>query len=203
MKKLVWLLVALLISTAAYAEVKFDISVFENSGKYDIEFDDMNDTGEITPKDGGLIFGTPTEPDSDEGMILGTLDIKMLEGEPPVIRLGIFYIGEDWIFTDKAILKPADTRYTFEVDPNTDVNDGKVYEQFALVITDENISMIEDIANGNIASIRCRLSGKRDVDFNLVVNPDAFSDIYDLYLESGAPDNDFSKIKVVFPCEIK
>ena len=197
------ILVVLLATTTALAEIRFDISGFESSGKYDIEFDDMNDTGEIAPKEGGGLLGFPTADESDDGLIVGSFDIKFVEDLPPLMRLSLYYEGEDWIFTDHVILKPADTRYTFEVDRNTKVSGGKVYEGFVVVFTDESIAMVRDIVENGVPSVRCRLDGERDVDLNLLIDLDTLTDMYNLYVESGALENDFSKIKLAFPCAIK
>lgn len=204
MKKLISFLVLFILTVIpALADINFDISVFENSGNYDIEFDDMDDTGTIQPKEGNIIMGMPTDGEDDEGALFGYADIRITEGQPPVIRLSLLYIGEEWIFTDDVILKPADTRYTFEVNRSTDVDGGKIYESFTIVITDENISLIKDIAESNTGLIRCRLAGDRDVDLNLIIDPSMMSEMYELYVASGALNNDFSKIKLVFPCTVK
>ena len=45
----------LLWSGAALAEIEFDISVFENDPNYEVEFDEMDDTGKMCIRDSALI----------------------------------------------------------------------------------------------------------------------------------------------------
>ena len=205
MKKYCALVIALLlvsiVSVPALA-ITFDISPFENSENYEVEFDEMDDTGEISLVEGGTIIGTTDE--DDEGVILGDFDIKIIEDLPPVLRVTLLYIGEDWIFTDKVIIKPADTRYTFEVNRDTDVNDGKIYEMFTLVMTDESIQMLQDIVDNDVLMVKCRLDGSdRDVDCNLLFNREKLGIFLDDYRASGALNNSFSLIKEMYPCKIK
>lgn len=204
MKKIIAILIiAMLVIPSALAEINFDISVFEEAGLYDIEFDDMDDTGMITLKEGGIYLGLPSDEDASEGFLLGNFGLAIIEGEPPVIGFTMMYSGEDWIFTDKVILKPGDTRYTFEVDPDTDVSDGTIQESFLVVITDESFSLIEDIIESGGTNVRCRLSGDQNVDFEITFDKDVLAAMCEHYKASGALDNDFSTIKRAFPCTIK
>ena len=80
-----------LFSVGVLGDVVFDISAF-NEEDFDIEFDEMDDTGEIKPKEGGAFFGAA---EGDDGLLMGTIDVKIIEGLPPVIRLSFFYMGEE------------------------------------------------------------------------------------------------------------
>lgn len=205
MKKYLAFVVALglafvLTTNGLAAGINFDISVFEDSENYTIEFDDMNDTGEITPVE-SVVCASVTE--DEEGLFIGLFDIKITEDYPPVLRINFMYMGEDWIFVDKVIIKPGDTRYTFEVNRDTDVSGGKVIETFTVVLTDESIQMLQDIVD-NRFNVRCRLDGERDVDFNLVFSSlEGLKMLLDDYRASGALNNDFSLLKIAYPCEIK
>ena len=199
---IVVLVVALmLITLTCSAAINFDISVFENNPMYTVEFDDMDDTGEIDLVEGGTFFGTTQE--DDEGVVLGVLDMKIIEDLPPIIRLQIFYYGEDWVFTDKIIIKPDRLRYTFEVDGDTEVESGKIFESYVIALSDESIGFLKDIADGNIASVQYRLDGDRNVDGQLIFDAAIIKQFYEDYLNSGALNNDFSNIRVSFPCIIK
>lgn len=205
MKRIISLLICMCICivfpTPAFANVEFDISVFENNPAYTVEFDDMNDTGEITPAEGYIILGIA---DDDEGSLLGYFDIKIIENLPPTIRLMFYYIGEDWIFTEKLIIKIGDVRYTFEVDPDTDVEDGKIYEQFAIAITDENYAMLEHICNAeDFDAVRFRLNGDRDVDGYFIFDTEVLHQMCTDYIASGSLENDFSLLSELYPCTIK
>lgn len=193
------LMLCLSVATAM-AEVKFDISVFQNNENYNVEFDEMDDTGEITSTEGNAIFGGSSD---DEGYVIGDVDIKIIENYPPVMRATLLYSGEDWIFTDKVILKPAETRYTFEVSEDTDVSDGKIYESFTLIFTDESIQMIKDMIDADNFIIKMRLDGDRKVDGTLMFDKEKLTQMYNDYLASGALENDFTAIKIEFPCTIK
>lgn len=195
------LLLVSIVSVPALA-ITFDISPFENSTNYEIEFDDMDDTGEISLVEGGMFFGL-MDDEAEEGLLLNTIDIKITENNPPVIRLTFLYIGEDWIFTDKVIVKPADTRYTFEVRRDTDVSDGKIYEMYTLVMTDESIKMLEDIVNNEVSMVKCRLDGDRKVNCSLMFNLEKLAQLLDDYKASGALENSFVAIKTAYPCSIK
>ena len=116
----------------------------------------------------------------------------------------MIFRGEDWVFTDKVILKPADTRYTFDVECDTDVDDGKVYELCMIAFSEESVQMLQDIIDNQVLVVKCRLEGSdRDADFNLVFDVDQVKTILDDYRASGALENDFSMIKKMFPCKIK
>lgn len=195
------LLLVFIVSVPALA-VTFDLSPFENNANYEVEFDEMDDTGEIALVDGGVIFGK-TEED-DEGFLMGDFDIKIIEDFPPVIRVTLLYMGEDWIFTDKVIIKPADTRYTFEVNCDTDIEDGEIFEMATLVLTDESIQMLQDIVDNNLSEVKCRLDGsERDVDFNLSFNVEKLRIFLDDYRASGSLNNSFAAIREAYPCKIK
>lgn len=185
------------------SEIKFDISPFENSDNYTIEFDDMNDTGEITliAEDG---FAVVSILDNDDGVVCGQLDVKIIENVPPVLRASLFYTGEDWIFTNNVIIKTSNARYTFEASRDTEVSRGKVWEYFTLVFTDESIQMLQDIVDSDDHFAKLRLNGSsRDVDGSILFKPELLKVILDDYRASGALDNDFSLIRELCPCKIK
>lgn len=203
MKKIFALLVflALMVFSSALAEINFDISPFENNSNFEVAFDDMNDTCEINCVDEVRFLGVT---EGGDGILMGIPSVKILDGIPPVLRINFFYTGEDWVYTDKVILKPADTRYTFKVDRDTDVVDGNLYESFGVVLTDESVKLFEDIISGGITSIRYRLDGDRDVDGNLLLsNLEVLTDLYNCYKLSGALENDFSVLRQYYPCTIK
>lgn len=187
--------------TTASSEIKFDISPFEDSDKYTIEFDDMDDTGIITLNEGGYITAIF---DNDDGIILGQFDIKITENLPPILRLSFLYAGEDWIFTDNVIIKTANARYSFEVNRDTDVSGGKIYESFTIAFTDESIQMLQDIVDSDDHLVKLRLDGSnRDVDGQIIFTPEQIKAFLDDYRASGALDNDFSLLKELRPCKIK
>lgn len=83
----------LLWSGAALVEIEFDISVFENDPNYEVEFDEMDDTGTIRfaeDSERTNIFMGTTD-DEDDGMLFGVTDA---EGFPPSVRLSILLYGE-------------------------------------------------------------------------------------------------------------
>ena len=187
-------------AATAGAEVKFDISVFENNPDYKVEFDEMDDTGTIESSEGNAVAGAGEDGD---GLKLGSVDIKIIENQPPIMRISLLYMGEDWIFTDKVILKTADKRYAFEVERDTDVSDGKIFESFTLALTDESIQMVKDMIDSDNFMVKMRLDGDRKVDGSLIFNREKLTQMYNDYVVSGALENDFSLVKTVFPCEIK
>lgn len=187
-------------AATAAAEVKFDISVFENNPDYKVEFDEMDDTGTIESSEGNAVVGAGEDGD---GLILGSVDIKIIENQPPIMRISLYYVGEDWIFTDKVILKPADKRYTFEVERDTDVSNGNIFESFTLALTDESIQMVKDMIDSDNFIVKMRLDGDRKVDGSLTFDREKLTQMYNDYVVSGALENDFSLVKTVFPCVIK
>ncbi len=187
-------------AATAAAEVKFDISVFENNPDYKVEFDEMDDTGTIESSEDNAVAG---KVEDDDGLILGSVDIKIVEDLPPIMRICLSYVGEDWIFTDKVILKPADKRYAFEVKRDTDVSNGNIIESFALVLTDESIQMVKDMIDSDNFIVKMRLDGDRKVDGSLIFDREKLTQMYNDYVVSGALENDFSLVKTVFPCVIK
>lgn len=195
----------------AYA-INFDISAFENDPDFTVEFDDMDDTGTISlvRSEDLAMFGAADLlgfcDDNDSGILVASIDIRILEDFPPVIRLSFEYYGEDWCHIDKFIVKPGDTRYTFEVDRDTKVEGGKIYEYFTLVLTPKSIGLIEDLIKGmgTTTPMKFRMDGDRDVNGSLyLTEADKVQKLLDAYIASGALDNDFTKIENSFPCTIK
>ena len=208
LKRLIAVIVTcvLLWSGAALAEIEFDISVFENDPNYEVEFDEMDDTGTIQfaeDSERSNIFMGTTD-DEDDGMVIGFTDIRIAEGFPPSVRLSILYMAEDWAFIDEFIIIAGSNRYTFGVDCEREVlDDGNIMETFVVVLTDESIGLLEDIANSDSLSFSYRLSGDDDVDGDIYFIQDSIGYLYESYVDSGALENDFSLMKTVFSCEIK
>ena len=196
----------LLWSGAALAEIEFDISVFENDPNYQVEFDEMDDTGTIRfaeDSERTNIFMGTTD-DEDDGMLFGVTDIRIAEGFPPSVRLSILYMAEEWAFIDEFIIIAGSNRYTFGVDCEREIlDDGSIMEAFVVVLTDESIGLLEDIANSDSLTCSYRLSGDDDVDGDIYFVQDPIGYLYESYVDSGALENDFSLMKTVYSCEIK
>ena len=196
----------LLWSGAALAEIEFDISVFENDPNYEVEFDEMDDTGTIRfaeDSERTNIFMGTTD-DEDDGMLFGVTDIRIAEGFPPSVRLSILYMAEEWAFIDEFIIIAGSNRYTFGVDREREIlDDGSIMEAFVVVLTDESIGLLEDIANSDSLTCSYRLSGDDDVDGDIYFVQDSIGYLYESYVDSGALENDFSLMKTVYSCEIK
>ena len=208
LKRLIAVIVTcvLLWSGAALAEIEFDISVFENDPNYEVEFDEMDDTGTIQfaedSEQSNIFMGTTD--DEDGGMVIGFTDIRIAEGFPPSVRLSILYMAEDWAFIDEFIIIAGSNRYTFGVDCEREVlDDGNIMETFVVVLTDESIGLLEDIANSDSLTCSYRLSGDDDVDGDIYFVQDSIGYLYESYVDSGALENDFSLMKTVYSCEIK
>ena len=120
-------------AATATAELKFDISVFENNPNYKVELDEMDDTGTIELNAESTILGSVED---DNGAVVGSVDIVFIEDMPPLMRMDLYYVGTEWVFTDNVILKLADRRYTFKANRETSVSGGMIYEACALVLTD-------------------------------------------------------------------
>ena len=137
-------------------------------------------------------------------MVAGVADIRIIENAPPVVRLSILYIAENWAFIDEFIIIAGSNRYTFAVDCEREVLDGgNIAEAFVIALTDESIGLLEDIANSDSLSFSYRLSGDDDVDGDIYFIQDSIGYLYESYVDSGALENDFSLMKPVFSCEIK
>ena len=195
----------LLWSGAALAEIEFDISVFENDPNYEVEFDEMDDTGTIRfaeDSERTNIFMGTTD-DEDDGMLFGVTDIRIAEGFPPSVRLSILYMAEEWAFIDEFIIIAGSNRYTFVVDREREIlDDGSIMEAFVVVLTDESIGLLEDIANSDSLTCSYRLSGDDNVDGDIYFVQDSIGYLYESYVDSGALENDFSLMKTVYSCEI-
>lgn len=205
---MMWTFLIFLLPIHAGAEPEYDLSVFENNSDYTVEFDDMDDTGTITfaadSEKSAFIFEIIPRDGGGSDLIMGDIDIRIVENFPPLMRLSLYYYGEDWIFTDEIILKPAETRYTFEIERESEVMDGgTILEGGVVLITDVSIGLIEDIVNGNISSVRCRFSGDRDVDVDLTIDVESLKQLYEDYIASGSLENDFSLVNQLCPCTVK
>ena len=83
------------------------------------------------------------------------------------------------------------------------LDDGNIAEAFVVVLTDESIGILEDIANSDSISCSYRLSGEDDVDGDIFFIQDSIGYIYESYVDSGALENDFSLMRTIFPCEVE
>lgn len=198
---------ALLWSGFALAEgFEFDISVFEDDPNFEVEFDDMDDTGRIQFAEDsdmtGIFLGT--SEDEDGGVVLGDMTIATNAVIPPVIGINANYIADDWAFIDEFIIIAGSNRYTFEVECEREVLDGGgIVEAFLIVLSDESIGLLGDIANSGETTFRYRLSGDDDIDGEMLFSKDSVKLLYETYVASGALENDFSLVETVCPCEIK
>lgn len=167
----------------------------------------MDDTGEIKLVNEDMIVGLSDE-NYDDFVVLH-IDIKIIENFPPIIRVGIYYFGENRISANKVIFKPSNRRYTFDcnnVSDDTTVSNGRVMELYVLALTDESIQMLKDIVENETTTVKCRLSGDGSIDCELMFSSEqrnAIKELYTLYEESGALDNDFSVLRALYPCAIK
>ena len=194
------LICALLLPAAGLAAVNYDLSVFENDPDLEVTFDEMDDSGEIKAAGGCILFGAS---DDDNGLFLGEIDIKIIPDYPPVIRFSFMYYGDKACMIDRFIVKPDETRYTFEVDSNIDYDSGKVSESFVIPITAKTIGLVEDILRSDVVSVKFRMDGSRDIDGDFVVASESLRKIYDAYIASGALNNDFTAFDLFVPCTIK
>lgn len=198
---------ALLWSGFALAEgFEFDISVFEDDPNFEVEFDDMDDTGKIQFAEDSDMTGmfVGTSEDEDGGVVLGDMSIVITEGLPPVLGIGAYYFADDWAFIDEFIIIAGSNRYTFEVECEREVlDDGGIVETFIIAFSDESIGLVEDIINSEETTFRYRLSGDDDIDGEMLFSKDSVKLLYETYVASGALENDFSLVETVCPCEIK
>lgn len=198
---------ALLWSGFALAEgFEFDISVFEDDPNFEVEFDDMDDTGRIQFAEDSDMTGmfVGTSEDEDGGVVLGDMSIVITEGLPPVLGIGAYYFADDWAFIDEFIIIAGSNRYTFEVECEREVlDDGGIVETFIIAFSDESIGLVEDIVNSGETTFRYRLSGDDDIDGEMIFSRDSVKLLYETYVASGALENDFSLVETVCPCEIK
>ena len=198
---------ALLWSGFALAEgFEFDISVFEDDPNFEVEFDDMDDTGKIQFAEDSDMTGmfVGTSEDEDGGVVLGDMSIVITEGLPPVLGIGAYYFADDWAFIDEFIIIAGSNRYTFEVECEREVlDDGGIVETFIIAFSDESIGLVEDIINSEETTFRYRLSGDDDIDGEMLFSKDSVKLLYETYVASGALENDFSLVEAVYPCEIK
>lgn len=190
---------------SVFAEMNFDISVFENDERFSVEFDDMDDTGEINLADSDFLFYGHCD---EEGMgaFAFKLDIKIVNELPPVLRLHVMYLAEEWVFGDRLIIKAGENRYTFDIDRQTEVLDnGNIAEMFTICFTDESMKLLEDCI-ANPYSVRFRYDGDSEVNGSIPLIDTMIENMklfYDTYIASGAVNNDFSAIAEFYPCEIK
>lgn len=201
---IIWCLVFLLLWGNSNASEGFDVSVFENDSLFEVEFDDLTDTGVISLAGAaGASIGTPED---DDGFVIGSIDIRVWADENDIaaILLVIYYAGEEWVHTEKIIFKPVDTRYTFPVGRLTDVTGKMITEIMIIPFSDESIGMIKEMVELKTSSVRCRLVGsKRDVNCDLVFNLEGITALYDKYVEAGGLSQPLSMLRQDFPVDIK
>ena len=181
----------------------FDINAFSDAEVFEIEIDDMDDTGEISLKNGGSVFGTLTFG-SKTIIVIGDVDIKITEDFPPVIRISLLTMGDKACYVDKVILKPSDTRYTLEVSGDREYEDGTIFEVITLVITDQSIGLLTDIISNETGSVKIRLVGTNTMDGTIYFNCEGLKTLYDAYIKSGAlKDYRWFTLDKLFTWEIK
>ena len=195
-----------MISNLSLAEIQYDISAFDDP-LFDIQIDEMDDTGTIELADSkGSAFAGSGDND-DGGVLIGEIDIRIVEDFPPVMRLTFIYSGEKWCFVEKMIIKTDASRYTFNVSHDTEMEGSRVYEMFTIILTDQSIKMIQDIleAGSTLAIVKYRMVGsERDIDGNLLVmNLEEIKKLYDAYVASGALENDFTAVDSMNKVTIK
>ena len=212
MKRLFVLVLSLMVIMSiiphSVADAYYDITPFKENPSFEVEYDDMDDTCEITIKDSkGSLFGS-TEGEGN-GILMATLDIKAIPDYPPLIRISFIYMGSKNCFVEKFIIKPDDTRYTFDVSSTrkTELEGGNIYELFGIVLTPKSMGLLEDLLKDDVTIVKYRLDGsERDIDGNLLVLPsfkETVKELYDAYKASGALENDFSVADSLIPVTIK
>lgn len=214
---------AALVNFTIQASAEIDMSVFENNPDlYEVEIDEFDDTGEIKPDmellDNVAVFDLDSDHYKDALAV--QFDIKLVdESGLAVPRIILVYLGEDWIFIDKVILKTDSNRYTFEVESETEVNDdGKVFEYVTIPLGDISIQLLEDIRDqyyrlqGDtveeekyLISIEGRVAGSSGQgDFSLTFKQaDKIAQMYDDFVVAGGLEQDLALVDRVVPCEIK
>lgn len=209
MKKCLVLFLGLLMvfSTAvpALADVNFDITPFEETDTFEIEFDETDNSYRIKFVDDSDIWGVSFK-DGDIGSLSAWMDVMVLEDYPPVIRIILLFGGEKENCTDKIIIKPDKTRYSFDVETESYTYDKNKIERAVLILTGDRIQMLKDIVDNDVFSVDCRFVGDRNIETNLFFTKNRrkqIEELYTLYEDSGALDNDFSVIEELFPCTIK
>lgn len=194
------IVILLLVPAYSVSASTFDISIFQKSWNYIVDFDDMTDAGTIKTKKELISRATL---DNDTGYMSHSMDIMLFEGMPPVIRMALVYNSRDWAFVDKVIIKPKDTRYTFTPTGKRDVDGGYISEGLVMVITDQSIGMLKDIVENEVDSVKFRLEGDRKIDGQLYFDIETLSTFYDDYVKSGALEQDYTLINSQFPCDVK
>lgn len=190
-----------MVCSPVYAGI--DESVFENKGEYKVEWSSSGEEGLITITDGSFLGGFVKDKE-DEGTIYGSIDIKILgNGDIAAPRLSLIYYGEDWISTEQVIVRTSDHSYTFDVDTTTDTSDGKIYEMCTLVLTDESIQLLEDVAKNTRAAMDVCFLGDREVNGCIVFVKENMEKLYEDYVEAGGLDQDLSIIHEFFPCTVE
>ncbi len=191
----------MLLPGMGFASVDFDINAFDEE-VFDVSIDEMDDTGEIAVKDSGAAF-IGSGDKSEDGIIYGSFDIRIIENFPPCIRLTLMLISNKNADITKQIFKVGDRRYTFTADCDSDVDDGTIYEMCTIVFTDESVAFVKDIID-NDGKVKFRLDGsKRQVDGTFTMPIEGLKKLYDAYVASGALNNDFIVLKTIYPVAIK
>ena len=194
-------MVCMFVPVMSFADINFDLKAFDEEF-FDIEIDEMDDSGEIRVKDSKASFMWSGD-NSEDGLVFGSFDIKIIEQYPPCIRMSVMLISKKYAFIDKRIFKVGDRRYTFSADSDSETEDGTIYEMSTIVLTDESIALVKDIID-NDGKIKFRLSGsKRNVDGDLVMPTEGLKMLYEAYVASGALKNNFSAFRTAFPVTIK
>lgn len=101
----------------------------------------------------------------------GIVPLIIAGNEDPITQIRFMYIGKDWVFMDKVVIKTDTKKYKLDLSDvkiNRDVlgdEDEYVQEEVGFFIDREKYDMLEDIANSNKTLVR--FSGKYPQDIEV------------------------------------
>lgn len=186
MKRILITLVVIVLLFTSSALAEFDISVFNNSSTYTVEYSEMSGLYAITA-DWKIANNNRMNPDG--GMSLKFIPvIAFFEGKGALICFKIEYLRYfSWKPVQSVVMKVGDVRYSFtrtqtaEPPPSTDK------EIFYLFLGSSSMPIVKAISDDPAIGVKVRLnspSGHEDFEMNSTVK-DNIKAIYTGYTSAG------------------
>ncbi len=189
MKRILITLVVIVLVFTSSALAEFDISVFNNSSTYTVEYDDMKGIYAITA-DWQRASDNQINPDGGSGLTLLPV-ILSFEGQSTIIGLLVkFYVYFGWQPVQSVIIKVDNVRYEFTRKGVSSTGDNLKKESFYLFLGEKALPIMEAIAEEPSSSVKVRLSsssGHKDFELNSIAK-DNMATIYNGYISAGGAE---------------
>lgn len=183
MKRLAWLVLLLLLCSAAQAE-GFNQAMLEQLEGY-ATFREANQVDIVVRP---LSQPYKGEVDLADGTLAAFLDfIQIADEDVTFLRLTLSLTSYDYVAAREMTVTVDGRDYVFQVQPQYTEYDMTYYEDYAICLTDESLPMVKAMARSKTETFPIRLVGSLTVEGSITLSLDQVADIYDAYVSLGGP----------------